>query len=103
MKITYRIDYVTDTSDGVVSLVAEDEKQAVRYFYEAGVNPDRIITAMTRVFVDGKRVDEDVPCFPAALGGGPVDLTYKPDHLEADIEEGREIMQELFGVPEELR
>lgn len=105
---TYLIEYQltedhANTITGSCSLVAESDLQAADLFHRCYEGEQRIITKMTRSFVDGERVDEDVLCYPVELGGGPVDLSYRPDGLAADVAEGKSIMEELGNVPGELR
>lgn len=79
---TYLVEYQQagdPTVTGSASLVANDDQHAANVFHRCYADePYRIITKMTRVFVNGERKDEDVLCYPVQLGGGPVDLTPTP-------------------------
>lgn len=101
----YLFQYKTEHVTGTASLQAEDDQKAFMLFGQCVDEPVEILT-MTAVYEDGEKTCRDVVLYPQALGGGPVDLTSMlpdPLHYQADVAEGKSIMEELGNVPGELR
>lgn len=74
---TYRISYLYgDTTSGDLYLTKPDDRSAWEEFHK--VVPIGHAHQMTRVFVNGVKVNEDVLLYPPELGEGPVDTTPDP-------------------------